>query len=243
MKTKISFAVMFILFSSIAFAGAPGIPNAFYGTVNVNGAPAADGTTVTAKIGGLEVASSVTSGGQYGYPIGSFYIPDPDLDLAGKTITFFVNGVDTGITAVFVNGEVTLLDLSATIATTTTVGGSSGGSGGSGGSSATTTSVATTTTVSAVSTTEECQEQWKCSEWSACKDGLETRMCYDENSCGTDMDKPFESQPCSVQEAQSTNSITALVIGALSDPLTVIIIIVLVIIVAYFVWRMLKKKK
>ena len=40
---------LLVLFAGIAYA-VPGIPHQFYGTVTVNGAPAADGTVVNVKI-------------------------------------------------------------------------------------------------------------------------------------------------------------------------------------------------
>jgi len=51
MKTKniLLFAMIsFALMTSAVFA-APGVPHRFFGTVSINGAPAADGTTVTAR--------------------------------------------------------------------------------------------------------------------------------------------------------------------------------------------------
>jgi len=122
-----------LLISSIAFA-IPGIPNAFYGSVAVNDAPASDGTTVTAKINGAIVATTTTSAGSY-----SFYVDDPNNNRNGKTINFFVNDVDTGKTAIFNNdGSVSVVrevNLSATITTPPSTGGSGGGGGGGGGGS------------------------------------------------------------------------------------------------------------
>lgn len=45
--------------------------------------------------------------------------------------------------------------------------------------------------------TDTCEESWACSEWSECSEGFQTRTCTDENECGTEEDKPPESQPCS----------------------------------------------
>ena len=132
-KLKSLFGILISLFLITPAFAIPGIPHQFYGDVMINGAPAPDGSTVTAKIDGVEVASTTTSEGRYGYePI--FYVEDPDGSpantRAGKTINFFINGIDTGATAIFANGETTELDLSIT-----TGGGSPGGGGGGGGSS------------------------------------------------------------------------------------------------------------
>jgi len=44
----------------------------------------------------------------------------------------------------------------------------------------------------------ECFEDWSCSSWSVCVDSLQTRTCSDANSCGTELNKPEESQVCVV---------------------------------------------
>ncbi len=108
-----------ILLLNIVFA-VPGIPNAFYGSVTYNGQPASDGLFVVVKINGVQVASTTTSGGKYGYPVGSLYVDDPNNDRTGKTINFFVNNVDTGQIAIFQNGGFTKLDLTVTITPTCT---------------------------------------------------------------------------------------------------------------------------
>lgn len=117
-----------VLLCSFALA-IPGIPHQFYGSVMINGAPAPDGTVVSARINGEEVASGVTTGGKYGQAPDVFLIPDADNNREGKTISFFVAGKDTGITAIFHNGASTRLDLSVTIIYPSgNTGGSSGGS-------------------------------------------------------------------------------------------------------------------
>lgn len=41
-----------------------------------------------------------------------------------------------------------------------------------------------------------CVEDWNCGEWKECVNGLQTRSCIDENSCGTLFDKPVDSKIC-----------------------------------------------
>ena len=41
-----------------------------------------------------------------------------------------------------------------------------------------------------------CQENWTCTEWSACIGGNQTRTCTDNNDCGTENNKPPESESC-----------------------------------------------
>ena len=43
---------------------------------------------------------------------------------------------------------------------------------------------------------QSCNEDWKCSAWSICKDGKQTRECIDNNQCGTQLNKPLTSQSC-----------------------------------------------
>jgi len=220
------------------------LPCAFFGEVKLDGA-LTNGTYVAAYYtNGTFISQGVEPSAGFGHYSIAVNAPGENIMLKIKGIA-----IDQG-TQFCENGEPNYLDISASTpaVTTTTTPGSSGGDGSSssGGSAATTTTIATTTTLPSgggVTTTTVCQEKWKCSAWSACRDGIETRLCYDENMCGTDLNKPFESQPCSVQEAPSANSITALLIGALSDPLTVAIIIILIAIILYILWKITKQKK
>lgn len=41
-----------------------------------------------------------------------------------------------------------------------------------------------------------CTEDWSCTEYSACVGGVQTRTCTDANACGTEDNKPTESQAC-----------------------------------------------
>lgn len=224
---------IFLVLSNVALA-VPSQPHWFYGSVNVNGSPAPDGTTVTARINGIDVASTTTLGGQYGYePM--FYVPDTEPSTRpGATISFFVNGVSTGQIAVFATNGMTKLDLSVTIDTGSGGGATGGGSGGgsSGGSS-------TTTTEETTETAQEqgCQERWTCSNWGECVNGIQTRTCTDENDCGTNSREPFSSQPCTtvgVEEAAAGPmgffllSPTNLIIGSVIGVIVAILIIFLV---------------
>jgi hypothetical protein len=60
----------------------------------------------------------------------------------------------------------------------------------------------TTTTITTTSTTV-CKPNWKCTEWSECKpsepensQGIQTRICKDNNNCQIETGKPIESQAC-----------------------------------------------
>jgi hypothetical protein len=166
-----------ILTVSISVLAAPSIPHVFYGKALINGASAPDGTLVTAKIRGVEVAATTTASGEYGKPVGSFYVEDPDSNRAGKTVEFFVNGIKGG-EAFFANAEFTLLDLSVTQAAPAAGGGGGGGGGGGRARAAV------------------CTENWTCSDWLPCFNNRQERVCTDQNSCGTAVNKPLEEREC-----------------------------------------------
>ena len=48
---------------------------------------------------------------------------------------------------------------------------------------------------------EECIPDWICTFWSDCEDGIRTRECTDQNSCG--LDKPETRQSCTMPEEQN----------------------------------------
>ncbi len=47
-----------------------------------------------------------------------------------------------------------------------------------------------------VNISEECIEDWSCTNWSSCTNNQQTRTCTDSNLCGTTENKPVESQSC-----------------------------------------------
>lgn len=247
------FLIILALFSTNVLA-IPGQSHKFFGTVTINGQAAPDGTTVTAKIGTVLVASTTTSGGKFGYPLYSFGVPDSDNNRAGKEVRFFVNDVDTGTTVTFCNACYNLCDfytpnctpLSLAVTIQQQSGGSpSGGGGGGGGVPTVTTQTNQTTTA-----TQGCQEEWVCSDWSECKDGIQTRTCTDSKNCGTRNNEPFTSQPCSAaqrKEAEQKSqvpSITAFFLGLTAvDWATAIIVGIIIAVVIIFIAKRKSKKK
>ena len=157
MKQMFIIGLMLILFVGLALA-APGQPHKFYGTVTVNGAPASDGTEVTATVDGVTRAQESTSEGKYGYDPW-FMVVDPDAfyGIYHSEIKFYIDGYDTGESIAFVAGEHTELDLSVSYSTGGDNGGGSSGGGGGG-------------SLGAV-------DLWDCEEWSECVDGEQTQDC------------------------------------------------------------------
>jgi hypothetical protein len=125
MKVKmfafILLAVLLALAATPVYAAAPVLPHAFYGTIDVNGSPAPVGTQVEVRGEGVETGVGnnpieVTVEGKYGNsePLEPKLIVQGDV-VEGATVTFYVNGVSTGQTAEWHSGEVTELNISATI--------------------------------------------------------------------------------------------------------------------------------
>lgn len=114
MKSSIRFSIaalvalgMLLLANGIAFAAAPPpIPQQFFGSVSVDGKLASARIAVTAKVDGVQCASTVTDGlGRYGYdPL--FYLSPLDTG----TIQFYVAG-KSAASRPFESGSVTQLDL------------------------------------------------------------------------------------------------------------------------------------
>ncbi len=44
-----------------------------------------------------------------------------------------------------------------------------------------------------------CIESWQCSGWSSCVNNVQTRVCSDQNNCGTFINKPEGSKGCTVE--------------------------------------------
>lgn len=76
-----------------------------------------------------------------------------------------------------------------------------------------------------------CEEDWVCDEWSECADGTQTRSCTDRNNCGTEEEKPTESQSC-----------LPIVLPELPMSWIIVAVVALVIIVIVIVARIKPKK-
>ncbi len=95
-KSKIILPLCLLLAISIAYA-VPSLPNQFYGTVTVDGAPATNGLTISAKIDGVTWGSTITSDGKYGHSPNLLKVVADDSDtaqkdggIAGDKIEFYI---------------------------------------------------------------------------------------------------------------------------------------------------------
>jgi len=112
----------------------PALPHAFYGLVTINGGPAPAGTSVEAR--GTGVTTGIEDNPIITTEVGAYGSSDAFAHRLlvqgniedGATITFYVNGVSTGLTAAWHSGSVTQKNLNVTI---------QGGGGGGGGGGAT----------------------------------------------------------------------------------------------------------
>ena len=113
LRTKILIAVAVVASLFLMPSGASAqrvIPHAFLGLATINGSPAADGTVVAALVDGQQVVAKSVSGGSY--PV---LLVEPANDsFAGKIVTFTIGGIPANETALWTQGEVTELNLSAT---------------------------------------------------------------------------------------------------------------------------------
>ncbi len=80
---------------------------------------------------------------------------------------------------------------------------SSGGSSGSSdsGRSLSAGSSSAQATAKNITANKTCSPNWRCSDWSECVEGVETRLCEDANKCGTDKGIPIEVRSCSAETA------------------------------------------
>jgi len=102
------FVAILTLLPSVASAQRV-IPHAFLGLATVNGNPASDGTVVAAFVDGRQVVAESVSGGSY--PV---LMVEPDADsFVGKTVTFTIGGIPANEIALWTQGQVTQLNLTA----------------------------------------------------------------------------------------------------------------------------------
>jgi hypothetical protein len=132
--TFVTLVILLMLWAAPAYAQEiPPLPHAFYGTIEINDSPAPVGTQVEARGEGVRTGIEgnpivTTAAGVYGSPdpMGPKLVVQGNI-LDGTIITFYVNGVQTAQTAGWHSGEVTELNLTATIPKPP------GGGGGGGG--------------------------------------------------------------------------------------------------------------
>jgi hypothetical protein len=79
----------------------------------------------------------------------------------------------------------------------------------------------------------ECTTQWKCTEWTACDNGAQSRSCQDQNSCGFELDKPAETRIC----AEATTPLTGMFLGFSIINLFLGAVIIIIVLVILMYWK------
>ena len=100
-------------------------PHVFVGTATLDGATAADGASVTAWIGGEQVAATTVRNGDY-----DLLITSRD-GFAGETVSFKISGANASQTIAWQEGGGDIVNLTAVTGSSGS-GGSTGSTGGSG---------------------------------------------------------------------------------------------------------------
>lgn len=113
LKSVLLILIIGLLFPLETVNAVPPTAQQFYGDVTLDGSPAPDGTSVTAKMNGRTAGSDSTSGGSYSLTINTI-----DGDQAGDSISFYVDGLSAGSTSLN-PGAITSRNLSATSPTPT----------------------------------------------------------------------------------------------------------------------------
>lgn len=50
-----------------------------------------------------------------------------------------------------------------------------------------------------------CTQNWQCTSWGVCSNGVQTRTCTDANNCGITANKPVVSQSCTTNSTCTPN--------------------------------------
>jgi len=109
-------AAMVLLFTLTATVSAQRVPpHVFVGDASIDDVAVAEGTSITAWVGGVEVVSATTTGTGGDYVI---TVDQGDSSFAGETISFQIAGLDAAQTATWTQGGADLLTLSASAAET-----------------------------------------------------------------------------------------------------------------------------
>jgi hypothetical protein len=103
------FAVMALFLTIPAVVSAQAVPpNAFVGTASIDSAVAADGTSVTAWVVGVQGGIGTVSGGSY-----SLLVDQGEGSFSGKIVNFKIGDFDAAETAIWEQGGATVLNLTA----------------------------------------------------------------------------------------------------------------------------------
>ena len=184
-------AYFLFLFIPIALSASqiPPFPTEFYGVASIDGEYLSAGTTIIAKINNVERASIQT---QENGVFGGSGAVDKRLSIFGtnedvqEIIHFFVDEKEFEQTAIYQSQKQHIVLSIGVLPNLPEEDSDDSQEETSSGDSGTTTDI------------DSCVEDWNCTEWSECDEqtSVQTRICEDNNNCGSISDKPGEEKTC-----------------------------------------------
>ncbi len=135
-----------------------------------------DGTEITFKVGRIEIASAVLKDDEY--PFVSFKMDDPTTIpvegyTPGDTVDVYLSGIKTAEMSYF-KSIANKKDINIPASKRVEI----------------------STAAAKAAINRSCTPNWKCSDWSECVNGEQTRKCTDLNKCGSEEKKPAEKRNC-----------------------------------------------
>ena len=121
-RTLLIAVLVSLLGSGRSAWAAPPMPYSPWGTAEINGRPAPDGTQVIALIGDVQYGSTTTTGGGWysiDVPGDDPDTPQKDGGLSGETVVFKVDGRTAAPTGTWISGAAPRLNLTVTVSTPT----------------------------------------------------------------------------------------------------------------------------
>jgi len=210
MEKRLIFILIILFFISfINGSTLPALPHAFYGEIKCTDGNYINSGTIVAEINGTVKDSTQIISGKYGYT-DNFIVTSTTIE----TIDFYLNGNLIG-NYLFEPFAVTKLDFVINCST---------------GKPVTNPQELGLHSVD-INWSQLCEPSWRCSAWSACNNGVQTRKCYDDNGCSYEYNKPIETMDCkqgTVKSSLIAENLSSIPVLFIILTLTFFILIVLI---------------
>lgn len=161
------------------------IGKAFYMPIQIYGAiepGLPDGTIISFRLNGIEIASTEIKNNTYGYDEKIFFEVDDESTIRKEgyaerdIVRVYIEDIEVielsyfepGENEKYINIPVSKRNLIATKAAYAAI-------------------------------ERSCIPNWQCEEWSECINGAQTRTCVDVNECGTEQGKPEQERECEIE--------------------------------------------
>jgi len=159
--------ILSIIFGNYIVNAIPAYPVQIYGSISQYNRPVPDGLSVRFFKNSDLLASTVTNLGRFGYTE-PVYI-DGEFLSVGDRINIQIDGKNLFEVSYYGGADIGIdFDLPIDVPISTAISGAA----------------------------IACEPSWKCSDWSSCINGIQTRFCTDVNKCGKDDGKPIEDKEC-----------------------------------------------